>query len=155
MTTPEKVPSLGVDRIVRDRDTLAGMLAPFVGRVPEGETFAGIAGIVSGYARVLPDHPGVLETVRSLPTGAIEARPLWRFAWRVAANKHRLRMGRAVRPWTGQAEDEWVAFEILSTRFFRSDRYGPGRMATLRAMSGSFCGETLEKFWLAGSLGQI
>jgi hypothetical protein len=151
-STERKSPPFPLGKIYKNRDNLYGLLHPFVGKVPEKETFEQLCQAVGAAFLISPKSQAVFETVRTLPASPLTAKVLWLFAWRVAANATKLRHGEPVRPWSAQVDDEWVALEILGIRFERHESFGPRYVVELRAMSGTCAGLTMTQMWAASAI---
>lgn len=69
-------------------------------------------------------------------------------AWRLAANRHRLKMGLAVPPWERQRNLEWVPLQCLSaSRFYAFQRGKPSVMLRWRVLAGRPCPMIIQKRW--------
>ena len=151
-STDRKAPPFPLRKIFKDRDNLYALLHPFVGKVPEKETFERLCQALGAAYLISPRSQAVFETVRTLPPVPLTAKVLWMFSWRVAANASKLRKNEPIRPWAAQLEDEWVAFEVLSIRFDRHEAFGPPYIVELRALSGSCAGLTMTQMWAASAI---
>lgn len=73
-------------------------------------------------------------------------------AWRLAANRHRMKDGLPALPWTTQLADEWMAFQITEIGSVRFAPKGVGNpvlhaRVVLKCLVGSFSPGQVLRYW--------
>lgn len=128
-------------RIAEDKDAQA-----CVGQIAREPLFTQL---VEAFRRHLPKSAPE-ETVRNslfhLLGQTLSTRVLRREAWRLAANKWRLRQWRPVGPWTGHVTEEWAPVQVDSVVLTRQRRKPAARLK-LAVLAGVAATESLEKVW--------
>lgn len=144
---PDRPPPFRLPKILKARDRAFPLLEGLAGSTPEGEGFDRLRAGLSAVLKRAPDDPVVFETARSLPRRPFARRDLFDLAWRLAAHADPLARGLPMRPWAGQADFEWAAFEVMSAGFSRSPKFGLVAAVEVRAMTGSACGVRATRAW--------
>lgn len=98
-------------------------------------------------------YAALFETVRGLAGKELDAGQLAVFAWRVAGNIRKLQAGHPVYPWTHQAKDEWVPFQVIRGVVTRGRYNKIGVYFDFRALAGTLCPTQVSRFWSTSACG--
>lgn len=141
--------------IKKRRNKIAAFLsAHYVGAPIVGDAVNDIAVFILSTMPADIPPSAVYETVRLLSGETLSTTDAQAFAWRVAGNLPRLRLGEPVVPWTRQVRDEIMPVRIESVFFSR--RFDDnGFIFRCRAQAGSYCPNVFAQFLSARSCSAI
>lgn len=144
---PPPLPRISLVRIARTRRAIVDGAFDYYSLTLAGDLLVRFATYVRDRLGATVPFDPVYESCRVVAGETLTDAMLGDLAWRLAANVDRLKAGRAVLPWAGQAALEWVPVEVLAVAPGKNRRGKTVADCTLVSLAGSSASLRHRKRW--------